>query len=217
MKKATNKTLVEQFVEDPDQMRLYQQERAIYEVTELLESRMKERKVTRSELAKRLGKTRSWITQLLDGDANKTIRTVADVFAALGEEFHSFSQPIRISNETTVGNAEPVEEAPEEPKGHSPAVSAISGRIASALQSGAERHSQQDETQRPARSARQSHAEPRKTRRSSHTEEPPRPAAESKALLEIISSALDQISPADLKDLRRRISSVLRQTRTNNQ
>ncbi len=80
------KTLVEEFVADPKHMRLYQQERAIYEVTELLESRMAELGVSRAELARRLGKTRGWVTQLLDGEANKTIRTVADAFAVLGQE-----------------------------------------------------------------------------------------------------------------------------------
>src|SRR6266481_4861340 len=90
------KTLVEKYVEDPIHMRLYQQERAIYEVTELLESLMEEVGVSRSELARRLGKSKGWVTQLLDGEANKTVRTVADAFAVLGREYHSFQSPIRI-------------------------------------------------------------------------------------------------------------------------
>lgn len=90
------KTLVEQFVEDPDNMRLFQQERAIYEVTELLESVMHQLGVNRTELARRLRKTKGWVTQLLDGEANKTIRTVADAFAILGHEFHASSGPIQI-------------------------------------------------------------------------------------------------------------------------
>jgi transcriptional regulator with XRE-family HTH domain len=79
-------------------MRLFQQERAIYEVTELIESVMAELGVTRAELARRLGKSKGWVTQLLDGEANKTIRTVADAFAVLGREFRSFQTTIRISN-----------------------------------------------------------------------------------------------------------------------
>ena len=92
------KTLVEQYVQDPVHMRLFQQERAIYEVTELLESTMAEVGVTRAELARRLGKSKGWVTQLLDGDANKTIRTVADAFAVVGREYRSFQCPIRIDN-----------------------------------------------------------------------------------------------------------------------
>lgn len=92
------KTIVEEFVEDSDNMRLYQQERAIYEVTEKIEAAMEDRYVGRSELAERLGKSKSWVTQLLDGEANKTIRTVADVFAVLGYEMRIFYDPIQISN-----------------------------------------------------------------------------------------------------------------------
>jgi transcriptional regulator with XRE-family HTH domain len=102
------KTLVEQYVEDPIHMRLFQQERAIYEVTELIESLMQEQGVSRTELAKRLGKTKGWITQLLDGEANKTIRTVADTFAVLGREYHSSSQPIQISRTTSHTDASSV-------------------------------------------------------------------------------------------------------------
>lgn len=80
-------------------MRLYQQERAIYEVTDLIESTMATQGVKRGELAERLGTNKSWVTQLLDADANKTIRTVADALAVLGFEFRSFAAPIRISNE----------------------------------------------------------------------------------------------------------------------
>jgi uncharacterized membrane protein YkoI len=34
----------------------------------------------------------------LDGQANKTIRTIADAFAVLGHEYRSCYQPIRIGN-----------------------------------------------------------------------------------------------------------------------
>ena len=90
------KTLVERYVQDPTHMRLFQQERAIYEATELLETLMSEQGNNRSELAKRLGKTKGWVTQLLDGEANKTIRTLADAFAVLGHEYRFYYQPIQI-------------------------------------------------------------------------------------------------------------------------
>lgn len=92
------KTLVEKFVENPLYMRLFQQERAIFDVTNQLESAMEECGVTRAQLAELLGKSRGWVTQLLDGEANKTIRTIADAFSVLGQEFRSFYQPIRVSN-----------------------------------------------------------------------------------------------------------------------
>src|SRR5687767_14347290 len=95
------KTVVEEYVASPEHMRLFQQERAIYEVTELLEALLLESGISRAQFAKRLGKTKGWVTQLLDGDANKTIRTVADACAVLGREFRVSAQPIQISNAPT--------------------------------------------------------------------------------------------------------------------
>jgi transcriptional regulator with XRE-family HTH domain len=122
------KSLLEEYAEDPTHRRLLLQESAIYEVTELLESVMHELGVTRSELATRLGKSRGWVTQLLDGEANKTIRTVADAFAVLGREYRSFQTPIQIENkptflpntQTAIASAANVSRsAPEEPGGSS--------------------------------------------------------------------------------------------------
>lgn len=91
-------TYAEKLLQDPANLRLFLQERSIYEVTALIEEVMDELGVSRTELARRLGKSKGWVTQLLDGEANKTIRTVADVFAVLGREYRSFQQPIQISN-----------------------------------------------------------------------------------------------------------------------
>lgn len=92
------KTLVGQFVESQEGARLFQQERAIYEITELIEQRMKENGISRSQLAEKLGKTKVWVAQLLDGEANKTIRTVADVFSVLGRSLHFCDGPITLES-----------------------------------------------------------------------------------------------------------------------
>jgi plasmid maintenance system antidote protein VapI len=92
-------TPAEEYLSDRTNMRLYQQERAIYETTELMEEAIEHSGVTRGELAHRLGRTKGWVTQLLEADANKTIRTVADVFAVLGYEFHVSFQPIVVQKE----------------------------------------------------------------------------------------------------------------------
>ncbi|MCI0421076.1 MAG: hypothetical protein L0312_17925, partial [Acidobacteria bacterium] len=73
---------------------------------------MKEEGVTRSALAKRLGRSKGWVTQLLDGQANKTIRTVADVFAVLGREYRSFQRPIQISNMATASTSLVAQQSP---------------------------------------------------------------------------------------------------------
>lgn len=87
-------TLTDKLTATPEGMRLYQQERAILEFTELLCEILQEQNVTRSELARRLGKTKGYITQLLDGRANMTVRTMSDVLVALGRALHFQDAPL---------------------------------------------------------------------------------------------------------------------------
>ena len=55
-------------------------------LAELIARLMEDRGVTKAELARRLGKSRAWVTQLLSGRANMTLRTFAEVTYALGAE-----------------------------------------------------------------------------------------------------------------------------------
>jgi len=64
--------------------RLLNQEKLILEVTEALSEAIEERGLTRSEVAKRLGKTKGFVSQLLAGGRNLTLRTVADIADAIG-------------------------------------------------------------------------------------------------------------------------------------
>lgn len=91
------KTIVEEHVSDPNNMRLFQQSRAVLEAAENLAQLMEEKGVSRTELARRLGRSKSWVTQMLDGRSNKTLRTIADAFAVLGQEYHSSHRPIQIA------------------------------------------------------------------------------------------------------------------------
>ena len=77
-------TFFESMTESEVGRRLFEQERAILEMTELILERMQEAGVSRSQLAERLGKSKSFISQILDGSANMTLRTVSDLFSALG-------------------------------------------------------------------------------------------------------------------------------------
>jgi hypothetical protein len=91
------KSLLEEHIaSDPNNMLRFQQERAIYKVTELLEQAMNDAGVGRTALARRLGKTKAWVTQLLDGEGNKTIRTIANVLAVLGKELRVSAADISI-------------------------------------------------------------------------------------------------------------------------
>ncbi len=68
---------------DPELKNVYYQEKLILEVTETIAKLMHKNGVSKSELAKRLGKGRSYVTQLLDGTCNMTLRTISDVFVSL--------------------------------------------------------------------------------------------------------------------------------------
>jgi transcriptional regulator with XRE-family HTH domain len=63
--------------------RILAQEEFILDVTEALCQRMNETGVTRTELARRMGRTKGYITQLLGGGRNLTLRTISDVAKAL--------------------------------------------------------------------------------------------------------------------------------------
>ena len=64
--------------------RLLREEELILEVTEAVSAVMQEEGISKSQLAKRLGKTKGFISQLLSGGRNLTLRTLARLVDALG-------------------------------------------------------------------------------------------------------------------------------------
>lgn len=76
---------VARFTRDPKNLRLFQQERLLFDVTEQMCKSMKKKGISRSQLAKLLGKSKGRISQILDGERNLTLRIVANVFTALGQ------------------------------------------------------------------------------------------------------------------------------------
>ena len=62
---------------------LLNQENLILEVTEALCFTMKLRGLSRAEVAKRLAKSKGFVSQLLNGDRNMTLRTLADFLDVL--------------------------------------------------------------------------------------------------------------------------------------
>jgi transcriptional regulator with XRE-family HTH domain len=85
-------TVVERLIQTREGERLFRQEQVILDVTELICRVMDEDGVSRSQLAKRLGKSKGYVSQLLDGEHNMTIRTISDVFCALGRTVHFHSE-----------------------------------------------------------------------------------------------------------------------------
>ena len=70
----------------PEGARSLRQEEFILEVTEQICKLMKHEGISRQKLAERMGKSKGRISQLLDGEANLTLRTLSDIFAALGHK-----------------------------------------------------------------------------------------------------------------------------------
>ncbi|MBW1711351.1 MAG: helix-turn-helix transcriptional regulator, partial [Deltaproteobacteria bacterium] len=67
--------LMDEYLKDEEYHRLYNQERVILKVTEALCQYMEDHNITRVELARRLDKNKSFISQVLNGGRNLTLRT----------------------------------------------------------------------------------------------------------------------------------------------
>lgn len=80
------KTQHDILMQDPEFRRLLSIESLVAEAAELIARLMAEQNVSKAELARRLNKSRSWVTQLLSGKANMTIRTLAEVAHVLEAE-----------------------------------------------------------------------------------------------------------------------------------
>lgn len=91
------KTTVEQFVSTEEGKLLFEQERTILDVTELICRLMKENGVSKADLARRLGKSKAYITTLLDGGTNMTLRTISDVMCVLGSSLYVSDRPVEHS------------------------------------------------------------------------------------------------------------------------
>ncbi len=78
--------LNEKLKEDPELRKYHQREKLILDVTELIAINMEKKKINKTKLAELLGVGGSYVTQLLDGTTNMTLRTIADVFTSLDTE-----------------------------------------------------------------------------------------------------------------------------------
>jgi transcriptional regulator with XRE-family HTH domain len=87
------KTQHDVLMENPEFRRLLTIEALVAEAAETIARLMAEQNVSKADLARRLNKSRAWVTQLLSGKANMTIRTLAEVAHALNAEVKLRSQP----------------------------------------------------------------------------------------------------------------------------
>jgi transcriptional regulator with XRE-family HTH domain len=82
--KTMKTTILDEYLKDDEFRRLFAQEDLILQVTETLCELLEKEKISRKELADRLGKTKGFVSQLLNGGRNLTLRTVADILHVLG-------------------------------------------------------------------------------------------------------------------------------------
>ena len=80
------KTRHEVLMQDPEYQRLYAIDGLVTDAAEFVSRLMEEQGVSKAELARRLGKSRAWVTRLLSGSADMTMRTFAELVYALGAE-----------------------------------------------------------------------------------------------------------------------------------
>jgi len=72
--------------ESVDRQRLVVEESFILDVTEEIHLKMEGLGVSRVQLAERMGKSKAYVSQLLSGSRNMTLRSLADISFALGLE-----------------------------------------------------------------------------------------------------------------------------------
>ncbi len=91
----TEQTQFEAWIdESPDNAKIFQQEALILKVTHMIWGWMEEKGISRSDLAGRLGRTRGYISQVLAGDKNLTIRTIADIATAMDTQADFSLRPL---------------------------------------------------------------------------------------------------------------------------
>src|ERR1039457_6437770 len=87
------KTQHARLMEDPEFRTLLSVEALVAEASEGIARLMAEQNVSKADLARRLNKSRAWVTQLLSGKANMTGRTLAEVVYALDAEVKLHAHP----------------------------------------------------------------------------------------------------------------------------
>lgn len=77
-------SLLREYMQDEQFRQVMAQEDLIMEVTEALCELLEREKVSRKELAERLGKSKGFVSQVLNGGRNLTLRTIAEIVEVLG-------------------------------------------------------------------------------------------------------------------------------------
>jgi predicted transcriptional regulator len=91
-------TFIQKLMSDEEGRRLYFREDLIFEVTEAISQTMEEKGLNKADLSRLAGVSKSNITQLLSGDQNMRLTTVADLLYALDSKLVVSAVPLDIDN-----------------------------------------------------------------------------------------------------------------------
>jgi transcriptional regulator with XRE-family HTH domain len=80
------------------------QEQLLFDATELISRAMEQQGVSKTDLAKRLGKSRAFVTQVLRGQNNMTLRTLSDLANVLGYDVELGAINLQTSQTVHVGH-----------------------------------------------------------------------------------------------------------------
>ncbi|MCX5638876.1 MAG: helix-turn-helix transcriptional regulator, partial [Planctomycetota bacterium] len=87
-------TFIQKLMSDDEGRKLYFREDLIFEITEAICKAMQEKHINKTELSRLAGVSKSNITQLLSGDHNMRLTTVADLLYALDSKLQVAAIPI---------------------------------------------------------------------------------------------------------------------------
>jgi len=92
------KTFIEKLMSDDEGRKLYFREDLIFEITETICKVMEEKGISKAKLSRIAGVSKSNITQLLSGDHNMRLTTVADLLYALDSKMAVSAVPLDIDS-----------------------------------------------------------------------------------------------------------------------
>lgn len=92
------KTFIEKLMSDDEGRKLYFREDLIFEITETIWKVMEEKGISKAQLSRLAGVSKSNITQLLSGDHNMQLTTVADLLYTLDSKMVVSTVPLDIDN-----------------------------------------------------------------------------------------------------------------------
>jgi len=91
-------TFIQKLMSDEEGRKLYFREDLIFEITETICKVMDEKGINKTKLSRLAGVSKSNITQLLSGDQNMRLTTVADLLYALDSKLAVSVVPLDIDN-----------------------------------------------------------------------------------------------------------------------